>query len=114
MQPWKVKQMSYKRIHAWIIVINKLLAYYEGRLKKLQGCPLCDLPGTCETGCLWGIFEGKTCCDFKEEMFPNTYIGWGLIDWDRLKRSKRWRSLRIPMLRNWKKILKAELARRET
>ena len=103
MQNWKIKRMSYRQIHAWIIAINKLLAYYEGKASNPIPCPFCRViwSQSC-SNCLWTIFEGGTCIAVGEKILP----GWR-------RNSKKWHILRIPMLKNWKKILKNELARRD-
>lgn len=99
MQNWKIKRMSIRRLHAWIVAINGLLAYYEGKIKGDIICPLCGIT-SCDN-CLWTIIEGGDCLDVGGKILP----GWS-------RESKKWRVLRIPMLKRWKKVLKAELARR--
>jgi len=54
---------------------------------------------------LWEILEHKECFDFKREL--------GITgDICIVRDEEKWQTARIPMLRRWKKILKAEMARR--
>lgn len=104
MQNWKIKRMSRKRINLWLKGIGFLLHHYIDH-KKPYYCPLCDV--TLCDGCLWEIIEAKQCFDLKREL--------GLEgDMIIVRNYKRWQTARIPMLRRWKKILKAELARRKS
>ena len=104
MQNWKIKRMSYKRLGEWIKEIDHLLYYYERR-KRLDVCGLCIIcMYNCGT-CLWEIIDNSHCSDFKRKLGLNLNIIYA-------RNKKKWREARIPMLRRWKKILKAELARR--
>ncbi len=110
MQNWKIKRMSVKRINQWLSAIGKLIKYYEGKV-RIDGCPLCKVPQQAKKTtrcdrCLWEIFESTTCICFQKK---NKI--WG--DMPQVRDSKRWQTLRIPMLKNWKKIFKLELARRD-
>lgn len=102
MQNWKIKKMSYKRINLHLSAIAVLAKHYkEGT--DLLFCPLCVEPGCAD--CLWEIIEGKQCFDFRRELGIE---GEMII----IRNYKEWQEARIPMLKRWKKILKAELKRR--
>jgi len=106
MQNLKIKRMSIKRINEWLKAIDLILNCYT-KHKKLAVCPLCRIPKAkaCRY-CLWEIIEDKSCFLFRNEL--------GLFQYDiwEARNLKKWRKARIPMLKNWKKILKAELKRR--
>jgi len=106
MQNYKIKRMSNRRINAWLYAVDILLNHYKKNM-PIGPCPLCDIPFnfSCKN-CLWGILENKECFDFKREL---GFTGDIFIARDK----KKWQSVRIPMLRRWKRILKVELARRE-
>ena len=106
MQNWKIKRMSYKRLGEWLEAIKFMLSHYE-KNRQFISCPFCDIAErrsgemhSCKR-CLWGIIENKSCVDFKYELGYKTFIV-------NVRGRKRWRELRIPMLRRWKKILQAE------
>jgi len=106
MQNWKIKRMPKRKIGKWLKAINILLRRYEHRINLYGDCPLCDVEDTkCikADNCLWQIIEGIHCY----------YYARGRGFHSGLTRKKAWIKLRIPMLRRWKKILKAELARRK-
>ena len=103
MQNWKIKRMGEKRIGRWICSVNLLLSRYR-KEEDFTYCPLCTFC-SCDN-CLWKIFENKDCADFKKELgLQGDFLG--------IRNEEKWRSARIPMLRRWKKILKAELKRRK-
>ena len=102
MQNWKIKKMSEKRINLWLQGINFLLRNYT-KGKNPYYCPLCDV-ALCD-GCLWTIIEGKQCFDLKRDL----RLGGDMVE---ARKYKKWQTARIPMLRHWKRILKAEMARR--
>ena len=98
MQNWKIKRMSNKRINEWLWAIGFLLRHYVKHTDAYT-CPFCDM-GNC-LNCLWHIFEGKDCFDFKTEL--------GLTgDMWKVRTIREWHKARIPMLRRWKKILQVE------
>ena len=110
MQAYKIKKMSVKRINQWLSAIGKLLKHYEGKV-GVYTCPLCDVPTRvgCDY-CLWKIIEGNHCEDFARELYGDD------ADPGELRenlRFKRWKIVRLGQLKNWKKILKLELARRD-
>ena len=109
MQYWKIRRMSVKRINLWLSCIGKLLKHYEGEV-RLYDCPLCKVNRRvgCEI-CPWGIIEGVDCEQAAQELCSksayhcrNHYI-----------LHRKWRTLRLRQLRNWKIIFKIELARRD-
>ena len=105
MQDYKIKKMSEKRIKCWIKEIDHLLDYYQRKI-RLDVCGLCGICGM-ECGvCLWKIIDNSHCSDFKRKLGYKSGICFA-------RNCKRWREARIPMLRRWEKILKAELARRK-
>ena len=105
MQNWKIKRMSYKRINGWIEEMNRLLGFYQ-RKERLDVCRLCVLVSYACNVCLWKMIENSHCSDFKKKLGLN-------MDIIEARDTNEWRASRIPMLRRWKKILKAELARRK-
>ena len=104
MQNWKIKRMSALKLRKWLTATNELLRNYEKEIETLH-CSLCDLSisDNCND-CLWKIIEREDCYDFA---YRNDFKN-GPVRYD-----ERWQTLRIPMLRRWKKILKIELARRD-
>lgn len=106
MQNWKIKRMSEKRIKRWLSDIDKLIRHYEGKA-KVDRCPLCV--GIHCRNCLWVIIEGIDCEDFAFKLYGN----WGASGYRRDLRNKKWRNARLIQLPQWKKILRAELARRK-
>jgi len=116
MQNWKIKRMSYKELTAQLKAVLSLLYYYQKGSDYPDNCLLCTVPekhheralrsgSTCDF-CLWQIIENEDCGDFADRKFNVSSAAW-------LTGKKKWHKVRIPMLRRWKKILKAELARRE-
>ena len=105
MQNWKIKRISEKRIKEWIKEIDHLSDYYQ-RKEKLDVCNLCCIVGYHCPTCLWKIIENSHCSNFKREIGLTINIIYA-------RNRKEWHKARIPMLRRWKKILKAELARRK-
>ncbi len=105
MQNWKIKRMSRKRINEWIKETDKLLYYYQRKI-RLPACGLCGIVGYHCPACLWKIIENSHCANLKRELGLRMVI----ID---ARNKNKWRTARIPMLRRWKKILKTELARRD-
>ena len=114
MQNWKIKRMSVKRINLWLSAIGKLIKHYEGKV-RINHCPLCHVsrrshsPGDCCWLCLWEIIEGVDCEDFAKELYG---VRRASVYRSNL-RFKKWRIIRLGQLRNWKKIFKVELARRD-
>lgn len=117
MQNWRIKRMSDKELGASIKACNKFLhVYKKGDCFGSHLCLFCDvslkfhhkhalsLPldraKKCDF-CLWKIIEAETCEDFSKREFDDLVAG--------VKGTERWFKLRLPMLRRWKKILKAEL-----
>lgn len=113
MQNWKIRRMSVMRINQWLSAIGKLLKHYEGKV-RIYSCPLCYVPKKGGYGtdkcwlCLWEIIEGKECKDLAKELYGSYYVSRCRSN----LRFKKWRIIRLGQLRNWKKILKIELARR--
>ncbi len=105
MQNWKIKRMGKKKINEWLKEIGQLLYYYQ-RKKTLDVCGLCSVNMFHSEVCLWKIIENSHCSNFKKELGLN-------VSFLSARNYKKWRSARIPMLRRWKKILRAELARRK-
>lgn len=112
MQNWRIKKMSHKELEAQLKAIGSLLYYYHKGTDYADSCPLCKAgwklhpkaPDACSV-CLWGIIEGEDCEDFAKREF-------GVLSAGNISMKSAWHKVRIPMLRRWKKILKAELARR--
>ena len=104
MQKYKIKRMSIKRINEWLEAIDALLRTYEIKA-NVRVCPFCCLIsfGDCKN-CIWYIIEEIGCNNFARTIDFRSAID--------ARNKKRWRKARIPMLKNWKKILKAELKRR--
>ena len=111
MQNSKIKRMSHNRLGEWLEAIEFVLSHYEKK-QAFVVCPFCIIVDRKEfdmfscIGCLWLIFEGKDCMNFMHEVGYTSWVS-------KIRNKKRWRELRIPMLRRWKKILKIELARRD-
>ena len=108
-------KMSCVELNLWMETVDELLSCYEHenipQSDPFETHPLCwvtqlyakhggftDCPS-----CLWLIIEGKSCDRFSEELFniPRYYIS----------HTEKWRRVRIPMLKRWRKILKAEWKR---
>ena len=112
MQNWKIKRMSNKELLAQLKVVGSLLYYYQKGRDYINDCPLCEVAtkyhqravATCYH-CLWRIIEGDSCMNFSEEEFGSEVTD--------MTDKEDWHKVRIPMLRQWKKILKTELARRD-
>jgi len=111
MQNWKIKRMSNWRIKEWLRAIEKLLDHYVGKRKlgSCGSCPLCMIQD-CDK-CLWQIIERKDCTGLVDELYPSH--NFSLVNVREDFRYKKWRTTRLAQLKNWKKILKAELARRD-
>lgn len=109
MQMWKIRRMSVKRINLWLSAIGKLLKHYEGRVRIKLYCPLCRVnPKEGCNICPWQIIEGDECENVAMELCGTTASRCrGNLNF------KRWRVMRLGQLKNWKKIFKAELARRD-
>lgn len=110
MQNWKIRKMSVKRINQWLSAIGKLIKHYEGKV-RIKDCPLCMVFNGkgCEP-CLWRIIEGEFCWKLKNRLYGLDHcVGHYRKD----LRFKKWRIIRLGQLRNWKKIFKLELARRD-
>jgi hypothetical protein len=105
-QNWKIKRMSEKRINEWLKAINYLLTCYQKK-ERVSHCPFCGISG-CGT-CLWALMENMRCFDLFQELHPKADFT-AIVSY---RNRPKWRTIRIPMLRRWKKILKIELARRE-
>ena len=107
MQNWKIKRMSVKRINEWLPAIAELIKHYKG-ITKICGCVLCDVVVEYSCGnCLWRIIESKHCDDLAYELYRKD-----ASDCRNSPRLIKWRTIRLWQLRRWKKILKAEMARR--
>ena len=108
MQNWKIKRMGKEKINEWMKAINNVLRIYETRTVKLTLCPFCNISGLDRIGCdncLWYIIEEFGCNYFASRIGFSSALT--------ARKQKRWHEARIPMLKRWKKILKAELARRK-
>lgn len=113
MQNWKIKRMSDQELKTQLRAVGSLLYYYQKDKDYADSCPLCKAgwkhhkkaPYTCNF-CLWGIIEGEDCEDFAKREFKVLSAG-------HVSMTSAWHKVRIPMLRRWKKILKAELVRRD-
>ena len=103
MQNWKIKRMSTKKLSKLLKAIGSLLYYYQKGEAYPSDCPLCIAIVYCNQ-CPWRTIEGNHCTDFSLEEFGLDICC--VID------KEDWHKIRIPMLRRWKKILKAEMARR--
>jgi len=99
----KLKISHKGKIYEWLEAIDALIDEYTGG-KKCLDCPLCLGRSDCKD-CIWVIIERENCYDFSER------LGFGFVP-ALHKHERRWQELRLPMLRRWKKILKAELKRR--
>lgn len=113
MQNSKIKRMKDEEITKNIRACDKFLRVYKkGKCIEEFYCLFCDIAwkfhpkasSRCEY-CVWEILEEEGCEDFSQRKFE--------MDVADMKRKKKWREARIPMLRRWKKILKVELARRD-
>lgn len=112
MQNWKIKRMSDKELNEQLKAVGSLLYYYQKGKDFLDDCPLCEVGNehhprclrVCDY-CLWEIIENEDCGDFAWRKFKTSSAAW-------LTGKKEWHNARIPQLKNWKKILKIELARR--
>ena len=110
MKNWKIKRMPEYRIYEWLRAIKQLMNHYlkkEG-IRYHDSCPFCRIPPNECDGCLWQIIEGKDCSEFSDELYPNS----STVDMRTYPQYKKWWDIRLIQLKNWKKILKAELARR--
>jgi len=114
MQNWKIKRMKDGEIKSNIEACHKFLGVYKkGRCMGGFNCLFCKVvenfhPRTFRKKrcffCLWQIIESESCEDFANREFSRAAVD---AKWD-----KDWPRARIPMLKRWKKILKAELKRR--
>lgn len=106
-----IKQIPIKILNAQIKASQKLLDYYEGKIEKLYGCPLCEAVHDFYLSCVesrtcpWFFIEDKSCGDhdFKGRILYEL----------RDKRYPRWLALRIPMLKRWIKLMRQEIKRRQ-
>lgn len=111
----KFKKISCTELNLQIETVDELLSCYKRgdapTTSAFETCPLCfitELYGKygghmdCNI-CLWEILEEETCDDYSGRLFntPSSYVS----------HTKKWRKVRIPMLRRWKKILKTESRR---
>lgn len=120
MLSWKIRIMSSDELKANIKACNRFLRVYkDGDCLGGSSCLFCDIsykfhseyinrfPVTeakkCNF-CLWTIIERESCEDFSSRIFED--------DIKNVKSTKRWHKVRIPMLSQWKKPLKAELKTR--
>jgi len=113
MQNWRIKKMKDGEIKENIKACNKFLRVYkEGKYIKEFYCLFCDIAwkfhpksGSRCDYCVWEILEEEGCEDFSQRKFK--------VDVADAKQKKKWHEIRIPMLKRWRKILKAELLRRK-
>lgn len=108
MQNWKIKRMKHEEVESNIKICNKFLHIYKkGKYIKEFYCLFCKIiwkfhpkcKYKCEY-CVWEIFEGEECEDFSQRKFELQVAD--------IKHDEKWREVRIPMLKRWKKILQAE------
>lgn len=111
MKNWKIKKMSYQQLIDQNKAVGSLLYYYRKGTSYPDECPLCEVAkkylqshSTADCwNCLWAIMENMTCGDFVNEEIG---INYGIVSATNLQ---EWHELRIPMLRRWRKRLKAEM-----
>ena len=110
MQNWKIKKMSYQELIGQSKAVNSMLYYYQRGRDFPSVCQLCKVSKTYHprvrptcVNCLWMIIEGTGCCEFAITKFHR------IVDISLMTRTKQWHELRIPMLRRWGRIIKAEM-----
>ncbi len=111
MQNFKIKETSYQELIGQSKAVGSLLYYYQHGSDFSDICPLCKVTKeyhpralNCCEFCLWKIIEDEDCYSFSDREFN--------IRASYLTHQKKWHKVRIPMLRRWEKILKAEMATR--
>ena len=96
----------------WLSECESLLTYYKRGEGVVSACVFCghvmaeeNLSNTCSR-CIWVGMEGVTCCDWAErEGFDPAKVS--------LYRdccNKAWVAKRVPMLKTWIRVLKADIA----
>lgn len=91
----KIKAMSVQERKDWINAIDELYSQYKNNDNSYE-CPLCKISDHGCDNCLWIIFEDEYCTIFSDHKGFSIFIQY---------ESPRWKRIRYPMLRRWKRIL---------
>jgi len=111
--------MTEKDLMEWMQAVQILLAWYNEGVGSVNPCPLCVVAwerggdqAMCGT-CLWWMFEGMTCVTYYSKLFSVELVNIGAF----ILRAKDTRyepfvEARLPMLKEWYKVLHTAMKRR--
>lgn len=105
----KIKAMSIQERKDWINAIDELVIQYKNNDNGGK-CPLCitmklykdDEDRSCGD-CPWLIFEGMDCMEFTNNNMPICNKGELILITQ--EKWNKWKRIRYPMLRCWKRII---------